>query len=135
MYAVIKAGGKQQKVQAGDEIQVELIEGGPGDKVTFEPVLVVDDGGTAHVGSALAGSSVRGTIAGEAKGPKVRVFHYKPKTGYRKTTGHRQRYTVVTIDDVGFKGGAKASKPAAAKTTKAKAETAPKPDTAEADAE
>ena len=116
MYAVIRTGGKQRNVKVGDEIQVELLEGGPGDKVTFDPVLVVDDDGKAHVGPSLDGSSVTGSIAGEAKGPKVRVFHYKPKTGYRKTTGHRQRYTVVTIDDVAFS----AKKPAAAKA-KAKA--------------
>lgn len=80
--------------------------------MTFEPVLVVDDAGTAHVGKGLAGSSVSGTIAGEAKGPKVRVFHYKPKTGYRKTAGHRQQYSVVTIDAVDLKAGkpAKAAK-------------------------
>lgn len=127
MYAVIKAGGKQQKVTPGDEIQIELVEGDAGDKVTFEPVLVVDDGGTAHVGKALAGSSVTGTIAGEAKGPKVRVFHYKPKTGYRKTAGHRQQYSVITIDAVDLKA-AKAAKP-----TKAQAD-APADD-APADAE
>lgn len=100
MYAVIKAGGKQQKVKAGDEIQVELIEGVAGDKITFDTVLVVDDGGAAHVGKALASAKVTATIAGEIKGAKVNVFHYKPKTGYRKKAGHRQQYTVVTIDSI-----------------------------------
>lgn len=102
MYAVIKTGGKQHKVKAGDTISVELLEGEAGDKVTFEPILVVDDGGGTHVGKELVGSTVTGVLAGEIKGKKVKVFKYKPKTGYKKTIGHRQQYTVVEIEDIEF---------------------------------
>jgi large subunit ribosomal protein L21 len=103
MYAVIKTGGKQHKVKAGDIISVELLEGDAGDKITFEPILVVDDAGGTHVGKDVAGATVTGTLAGETKGKKIKVFKYKPKTGYKKTTGHRQQYTVVEIEEIGFK--------------------------------
>jgi large subunit ribosomal protein L21 len=116
MYAVIKTGGKQHRVAPGDQIQVELLEGEPGDKVTFEPMLVVDDAGT-HVGKEVAGATVTAKLLGEQKGEKIKVFRYRPKTGYKKTTGHRQKLTLLEIEGVELKKGA-------AKKTPAKAETA-----------
>ena len=112
MYAVIKTGGKQHKVKSGDVISVELIEGEAGDKVTFEPILVVDDAGGTHVGKEVAGATVTGTLAGEKKGKKVKVFKYKPKTGYKKTIGHRQQYTVIEIEGIEFKAKKAAPKKA-----------------------
>ena len=105
MYAVIKAGGKQHKVKPGDVIEVELIGGGR-DEVTFAPLLVVDDGGKAHFGKDLDRAVVRGRLLGEQKGDKVRVFKYRPKTGYSKRQGHRQTYTLVEIQDVSLRPGA-----------------------------
>jgi len=102
MYAVIKTGGKQHKVKAGDTIRVELLEGNPGDKVTFEPILVVDDQEKPHFGKDLTGASVTGVLAGEVKGEKIRVFKYKPKSGYSRRQGHRQTLTVVEIEEIGF---------------------------------
>jgi large subunit ribosomal protein L21 len=124
MYAVIKTGGKQHKVKVGDTISVELLEGDAGDKVTFEPILVVDDGGGTHVGKELAGATVTGTLAGETKGKKVKVFKYKPKTGYKKTIGHRQQYTVVEIEDVQFKAKKAAPKKAKEDSPEPAAESA-----------
>lgn len=130
MYAVIKTGGKQHKVTTGDLIQVELLEGNPGDKVTFEPLLVVEDNGTTHFGKDASKAVVTGTLAGEKKGEKVQVFKYKPKTGYKRKTGHRQTLTMVEIEDV--KLGATAKKPAAAAASKKdSAEPADKPAPAE----
>ena len=100
MYAVVRTGGKQHKVKPGDTIQVELLEGAPGDKVTFEPLLVVEDSGATHFGKDVTGATVTGTLAGETKGKKVRVLKYKPKTGYKRTRGHRQQFTVVEIEDI-----------------------------------
>lgn len=100
MYAVIKAGGKQQKVSPGDVIEVEFVHGGPGDQVTFTPLLVVDDEGRTHFGKELARAVVRGRLLGEKKGEKVKVFKYRPKTGYARRAGHRQLYTLVEIVDV-----------------------------------
>jgi large subunit ribosomal protein L21 len=100
MYAVIATGGKQHKVKEGDTLQVELLEGSPGDKVTFQPLLVVDDDGTTHFGKEIGKASVVAVLAGEKKGEKVKVFKYKPKTGYSRKTGHRQTFTVIQIEEV-----------------------------------
>jgi large subunit ribosomal protein L21 len=100
MYAVIKAGGKQQKVKAGDVIEVELMHGGQGESVTFTPLLVVDDEGKTHYGKEAAKAVVKAKMVGEEKGDKVKVFKYRPKTGYKRSQGHRQMYTLVEIEDV-----------------------------------
>jgi large subunit ribosomal protein L21 len=109
MYAVIKAGGKQHRVKAGDVIEVELVHGGHDETVTFNPILVVDDDGKAHVGKDLGKASVTAKLVGELKGEKVKIFKYRQKTGYAKKQGHRQLYTLVEIQDVtlGARGGAR----------------------------
>jgi large subunit ribosomal protein L21 len=99
MYAVIKAGGKQHKVQTGDVIQVEKLVGAD-ETLTFTPLLVVDDKGKAHAGQAVAKATVTAKAGGEKKGDKVHVVKYRPKTGYSKKTGHRQQYTLIEISDV-----------------------------------
>src|SRR6266700_4116821 len=100
MYAVIKAGGKQHKVKAGDVIEIELVHRGHDEEVTFTPILVVDDDGKTHVGKDLGKAIVRGKLVGEKKGEKEKIFKYRPKTGYSKRAGHRQMYTLVEIEDV-----------------------------------
>jgi large subunit ribosomal protein L21 len=90
MYAVIKTGGKQQRVKPGDVIEVELVRGQHGDSVSFTPLLVVDDDGKTHVGKDLGRAEVKGKLVGEEKGDKVKVFKYRSKTGYAKRQGHRQ---------------------------------------------
>jgi large subunit ribosomal protein L21 len=112
MYAVIKAGGKQQRVKPGDVIEVELMHGQQGEGVTFTPILVVDDDGKAHVGKELGKATVSAKLVGEHKGEKVKVFKYRQKTGYRKTQGHRQLYTLVEIEDVSLGSRRAASKKA-----------------------
>jgi large subunit ribosomal protein L21 len=120
MYAVIKAGGKQHRVKPGDVIEVELVHRGQDEKVTFDPILVVDDDGKAHVGKALGKASVTAKLVGEQKGEKVKIFKYRQKTGYAKSQGHRQLYTLVEIQDVKLGGRAAAKK----------AEPKPKPEAA-----
>jgi large subunit ribosomal protein L21 len=100
MYAVIKAGGKQQRVAVGDVVEVELIHGGDSEAVTFTPLLVVDDDGKTHVGKEVARAQVKAKLAGEKKGEKVKVFKYRPKSGYAKRQGHRQLYTLVEVTDI-----------------------------------
>jgi large subunit ribosomal protein L21 len=100
MYAVIRAGGKQQKVKAGDVIEIELMHRGQDDEVTFQPILVVDDDGKTHYGKELNRAVVKGKLVGEQKGEKIRVFKYRPKSGYARQQGHRQMYTLVEIADV-----------------------------------
>ena|SRR2546425_1969694 len=113
MYAVIRAGGKQQKVKPGDVIEVEHLGATAGDTVTFDPVLVVDDDGKTHLGKELAKGSVKATTLGDKKGDKIRVFRYKAKTGYSKRQGHRQLMTVLEIEEIGL------AKKAPPKTAKA----------------
>jgi large subunit ribosomal protein L21 len=113
MYAVIKTGGKQQKVQVGDVIEVEKIVA-EGDTVTFHPILVVDDDGKTHVGKEAEKAVVTAKPMGEKKGDKVKIFKYRPKTGYAKRGGHRQLRTVLEIAEV--KLGATRRAPAKAST-------------------
>ena len=103
MYAVIKAGGKQHKVQAGDVIEIEKLVGA-NETVTFQPLLVVDDDGKTHVGPAAAKATVTAKPLGETKGNKIKVVKYRPKTGYSKRTGHRQQLTLIRIEDVKLGG-------------------------------
>jgi len=128
MYAVIKAGGKQQKVKAGDVIEVELTRGDHGEEVTFHPLLVVDDDGKTHVGKDVAKAVVKGKLLGEQKGDKVKIFKYRPKTGYSKRQGHRQMYTLVEISDVAL--GRRAPSALASQKADAKAKPQPQADTA-----
>ena len=100
MYAVIKAGGKQHRVSVGDVVEIELIHHGEDDSVTFHPLLVVDDDGQTHVGKEVAKAQVKAKLAGEKKGDKVKVFKYRPKSGYAKSQGHRQMYTLVEVTDI-----------------------------------
>ena len=110
MYAVIKAGGKQQKVKPGDVIEVELVRGQDGEDVTFSPLLVVDDDGTTHFGKELGKAVVKAKLVGEEKGDKVKVFKYRPKTGYARRQGHRQMHTLVRIEEVSLGRRAPAKK-------------------------
>ena len=95
-YAIIETGGKQFRVQEGDEIDVELLKT---DKdVKFDKVLLVSDGTTPQIGAPhVAQCIVHGEILAEVKGPKVIAFKYKRCKNYRRTVGHRQRYSRVKI--------------------------------------
>ncbi len=119
MYAVIKAGGKQHRVKSGDVIEVELVHGQPGDSVEFHPLLVVDDDGKAHHGKDVAKAVVVGKLVGEQKGDKVKIFKYRPKTGYSRRQGHRQLMTLLEIEDVRLEPAKGAPKKAEAKLDEA----------------
>lgn len=99
MYAVIKTGGKQQKVQPGDVIEVEKLVT-DGETVEFHPLLVVDDDGKTHVGAEAAKAVVVAKPLGEKKGDKVKVFKYRPKSGYARRAGHRQLLTMLEVTEV-----------------------------------
>ena len=99
MYAVIKTGGKQQKVSAGDVIEVEKLVGAE-ETITFTPLLVVEDDGTTHAGPAASKATVTAKPLGEKKGDKIKIFKYRPKTGYARRAGHRQQLTLLEIQDV-----------------------------------
>ena len=100
MFAVIRAGGKQHKVAKGNVIQIEKLNGSS-ETVEFTPLLVVDDKGKARTGkSELAKAVVTAKIVGQSAGPKVDVYKYRNKTGYRRHSGHRQKYTDIEISDI-----------------------------------
>ncbi|MDE0231566.1 MAG: 50S ribosomal protein L21 [bacterium] len=96
MYAVIATGGKQARVAPGDVISVERLSREL-DDIAFDPVLVVDEDGKVLTGSRLRGARVTARLVGEVKGPKIRIFKYKSKTGYRRRIGHRQKYSQIEI--------------------------------------
>jgi large subunit ribosomal protein L21 len=103
MYAVIRTGGKQYRVNEGDTLEVEHLSI-KGKKVTFTPVLVVtDDGKTIYGRKELRPYSVVAKILGDAKGTKVDVFKYRPKSGYSVKHGHRQLYSLIEITSIGTK--------------------------------
>ena len=98
MYAVIKTGGKQYRVQQGDVIFVEKINSQADEAVTFEEVLLVNDGDQTKIGApTVAGAKVEGKVLAQVKGKKVVVYKYKAKKNERKKQGHRQPYTKVEI--------------------------------------
>jgi len=99
MYAVIRTGGKQQKVKPGDVVEVEYLHA-DGDTVSFQPLLVVDDEGKTHVGKEIEKAVVTAKLLGEQKGDKVNVFKYKNKSGYARKQGHRQLMTLLEISEV-----------------------------------
>ncbi len=106
MYAVIRAGGKQHKVTKGDVIEVERVKGSS-NTIEFTPLLIVDDKGNARTArSDLTKARVTAKVVGESKGDKIDIRKYRNKTGYRRHSGHRQRYTTLQIADIKLSGGA-----------------------------
>ena len=98
MYAVIKTGGKQYRVQQGDVIFVEKLDAAAEDAVTFEEVLLVNDGEASKIGTPFVeGAAVEGKVLSQVKSRKIVVYKYKAKKNERKKQGHRQPYTKVEI--------------------------------------
>ena len=123
MYAIIETGGKQYKVQAGDQIRVEKLNVEDGGAVVFDKVLAAGEGADIKIGAPyLEGVTVEGTAVESGKGDKVIIFKYKAKKDYRKKQGHRQPYTLVEITAI---DGVKA--PEAVETAPAEASAEEKP--------
>jgi large subunit ribosomal protein L21 len=113
MYAIIKTGGKQYRVQEGQSLLIERLPEADGETVQLTPMLIVD-GDDLRDGDALDGVTVPARILSHERGPKLRVVKFKPKRGYKRRAGHRQELTRIEIGSLG--GGAK---PKRAKTAAA----------------
>ena len=100
MYAVIKTGGKQVKVQKADVVFVEKLEVNEGDKYTFDEVLMVGGEKTIIGTPTVDGASVTAKVVKNGRGPKIIVFKYRPKKNYKRKQGHRQAYTKLEITNV-----------------------------------
>jgi large subunit ribosomal protein L21 len=100
VYAVIKTGGKQERVEQGQRLVVERLGASAGDELTFQPVMVVDGGRVLATPSHLEGAAVTARVLGERRGPKIRGFTYKAKTRSRRSWGHRQTFTELEITGI-----------------------------------
>ncbi len=100
-FAVIKTGGKQYQVKAGSKIKVEKLDTEEGKSVTFDQVLLIDDGQETKLGTPiLSDAKVTGKVLKQGRYPKIDVIHFRAKTNLRKKYGHKQPYTEVEITEV-----------------------------------
>jgi large subunit ribosomal protein L21 len=110
MYAVIETGGKQYRVEVGTELEIELLEAGPGEAIAFERVLLVADGAAASIGRpVVANATVSAEVIRRDRGEKTISFKYRPKARSRVKKGHRQELTVIRISDIVLDGKSAAS--------------------------
>ena len=97
MYAIVRAGGRQEKVAVGDVVVLDRMAAEPGSSVRLPAVLLVDDGAVTADPAKLASVNVTAEVVGHERGPKIRILRYKNKTGYRRRQGHRQDLTRVKV--------------------------------------
>ena len=98
MYAVIKTGGKQYRVSAGEKLKVEQLPADVGAEIVLDQVLLVADGDSVKMGTPLvAGAQITARVIGHGRGDKVRIFKLNRRKHYRRTKGHRQNYTEIEI--------------------------------------
>jgi large subunit ribosomal protein L21 len=128
LYAVVRTGGKQYRVEEGHALKVERLPGEPGESIELNDVLLLDDAGSVTVGTpVIAGARVLGTIAEQGRARKILVFKYKSKTRSRKKNGHRQLFTRLVVSDILAPGEQpKLTKAAPAEAAAPEAEAAPK---------
>jgi large subunit ribosomal protein L21 len=104
MYAVIRTGGKQYRVEPGFELLVEKLEAEPGKTIALDDVLLYADGSEVAVGKPKVAVTVHALVLGDEKGPKLRTIKYKRRHNYKRTYGHRQDYTRLLIEKFERKG-------------------------------
>ena len=120
MYAIVRCGGRQEKVALDDVLTVDkLADEEAGSSVTFPALLVVDGGTVISDPAELSGYEVTAEVVGPAKGPKINMIHYRNKTGYRRRLGHRQHYTQVRITGIAPQAKPQSKARAQSKTTQA----------------
>ena len=101
MYAVLRTGGKQYRVESGNSVEVEKLDGAVGDTITLDDVLLIAEGDDVTVGQPnVAGATVTAKITGQYRGNKIQVFRYRPKKRIRVRRGHRQYLTRLEITSI-----------------------------------
>ena len=101
MYAVIKTGGKQYRVSAGEKLKIESIPAEVGAEIVLDQVLLVADGETITTGTPLvSGAAVKATVVAHGRGEKIKIFKLRRRKHFRKTLGHRQNYTEIRINGI-----------------------------------
>ena len=100
MYAIVRAGGRQEKVAVGDVVTIDRVPGDAGSTIELKPVLLVDGDTVTSDPARLASATVTAEVVDAAKGPKITILKYKSKTGYRKRQGHRQHLTRVRVTGI-----------------------------------
>jgi len=100
VYAIVRNGGRQLKASVGDVLELDRRTDEVGASIELQPLLLVDGSTVTSDADALGSAAVTAEVLGEAKGPKVTILHFKNKTGYRRRSGHRQRYTRVKVTGI-----------------------------------
>ncbi len=133
MYAIVKTGGKQYRVQQGQSLLVERLSAADGDTIALHPLLVVD-GSEVVDGDGLGGATVNARVLAHERGPKLRIVKFKPKRGYKRRTGHRQELTRIEVSEISLpakksRSGSKANpKPVSASAAKPATASSEEPD-------
>ena len=104
MYAIISAGNKQYKVSQGETIYIDKVNQADGSAISFDAIMVVNEGDVKVGTPTVAGVTVEGKIVGQVKGEKIKIYKYKSKKNYHRRAGHRQPYTKVEISVKGHSG-------------------------------
>jgi large subunit ribosomal protein L21 len=109
MYAIVKTGGKQYRVEQGQSLLVERLPGAEGASVSLQPLLYVDGSTIADSADDLGRVSVEARIVAHERGPKLRIVKFKPKRGYKRRTGHRQELTRLEVTGINLSGDGSSS--------------------------
>ena len=118
MYAIVRCGGRQEKVALDDVVTIDKLDGKAGSSITLTALLVVDGDRVISDPAEVGRYQVTADIVGDAAGPKINMIHYRNKTGYRRRLGHRQRYTQVRITGIGTEAKAQSARPQSARPRK-----------------
>ena len=124
MYAIVRCGGRQEKVALDDVVTVDKLDGKAGSSITLTALLVVDGDRVISDPAEVGRYQVTADIVGDTAGPKINMIQYRNKTGYRRRLGHRQKYTQLRITGIGTEVKASSAKSSSTKASNAKASSA-----------
>jgi len=124
VYAIVRCGGRQEKVALDDVVTVDKLDGKAGSSITLTALLVVDGDRVISDPAEVGRYQVTADIVGDTAGPKINMIQYRNKTGYRRRLGHRQKYTQLRITGIGTEAKASSAKSSSTKASNAKASSA-----------